>query len=436
MGRPSSAPTRGVARHQHAGPVASHPRSLPLKLRPQAGSLMRRVRGAARELVRSLIREARDGNPSAMPATHAADVPAPQINHIAGSTRGQSQPRPRHQHRASLTALAAYLVLLSLLGACDSDRPAHPEAQPGPPTTATVLPVIPSPTPIPPPGAVFILSDDTPEWMADQLTSSVEAAAQESGLPVRLFNQAPSSSDLASAEIIVAASPYPHLAELIEAAGSIPILAVGYAQPFDGVLLSNIILPADQPLRRAFLAGYLAAIITPDWRTAVLTPDQTIAQAFTNGMRYYCGLCRPAFPPFHALPLTQILLSQPAPEQLNLAAQTVIDDRTTLIFIEAGLLNPAVTQSLEERQVSLITTEPESDTQSFPATWTASIVSDLTPAFIAAWKPALNRSPLDQVIGLTVVVGHSGEISPGRLALFEETLLGVNQGWIVPVTEQ
>ena len=59
----------------------------------------------------------------------------------------------------------------------------------------------------------------------------------------------------------------------------------------------------------AFLAGYTAALITDDYRIGMIIPkdnaDAILAlNAYANGMKFYCGICRPlyffpgAFPQF------------------------------------------------------------------------------------------------------------------------------------------
>ncbi|MEJ2563320.1 MAG: hypothetical protein P8Z42_11615 [Anaerolineales bacterium] len=59
--------------------------------------------------------------------------------------------------------------------------------------------------------------------------------------------------------------------------------------------------------RQAFVAGYIAAMIAEDWRTGIVSlgsgaKSEAIETGFINGARYFCGLCRPAFPPFYEYP--------------------------------------------------------------------------------------------------------------------------------------
>jgi hypothetical protein len=101
-------------------------------------------------------------------------------------------------------------------------------------------------------------------------------------------------------QLIVALPPDPGLAALIAAAPETQFLAVNIPGLEPAPNLSQIQAQGVRPDQSAFLAGYLAAAITQDWRAGVisLAGDATARLGFTNGVYYFCGLCRPAYPPF------------------------------------------------------------------------------------------------------------------------------------------
>jgi hypothetical protein len=57
----------------------------------------------------------------------------------------------------------------------------------------------------------------------------------------------------------------------------------------------------------SFAAGYIAATIADDWRAGGIilgtgAESESMETGFLNGARYFCGLCRTAFPPFYEYP--------------------------------------------------------------------------------------------------------------------------------------
>ena len=66
---------------------------------------------------------------------------------------------------------------------------------------------------------------------------------------------------------------------------------------------------------RAFLAGYMSVLLSPNWRGSMVLPAgeeyAPIVAAFRQGGRYYCGLCRPPKPPVVGYP---VVLSVSHPE--------------------------------------------------------------------------------------------------------------------------
>ena len=103
-------------------------------------------------------------------------------------------------------------------------------------------------------------------------------------------------------KVVIAFPPDPGLAALTAAAPGVQFLAVDIPNLATAPNLSSIGangFPVDQ---QAFLAGYIAGLVAPEWKVGILSqkdnPCGDIAvTAFTNGFVYYCGSCRnPLFP--------------------------------------------------------------------------------------------------------------------------------------------
>jgi len=107
----------------------------------------------------------------------------------------------------------------------------------------------------------------------------------------------------------------------------------------ENVLFLDTSLLAPEPL--AFLAGYAAVLVSPNWRGVALVP-QSEAQAswvgaFRRGGWYYCGLCKPAFPPFVRYPqVVPVTAGEAGWEQACQRAVRELDVETLFLPETAG----------------------------------------------------------------------------------------------------
>ena len=182
---------------------------------------------------------------------------------------------------------------------------------------------------------------------------------------------------------------------------------------------------ADLP-HRAFLAGYLGTLITKDWRTGLLASEneQAAAEAFENGGRYYCGLCRPLYPPFYVYPQYALL-----PTGSNAAAWESGLRELIQGAVKTLALSPSAMQgpTTYPDGITLIAlgTPPAEQTSAFAAVLTP----DITGGLDALWEhPETNT--FAAAIQMTILDNHA--ISPGRAAMAEEVRQNLQAGLIAP----
>ncbi len=191
--------------------------------------------------------------------------------------------------RPARTIFAA--TILVLLSACSLAGPAEPTAAPtaSPKPAATSVPTASSPL------AVLVVPADMDKTLSDAYQATVYSLAQGSGLRFQVRN-AFSTGDLDPAlKILIALPPDPGVAALAAAAPKVQFLAINIPGINAGGNISTLATDT-RPDVPAFIAGYTAAMISDDYRTGMIVPkgDATAsaaAQAFANGMAYYCGLC-------------------------------------------------------------------------------------------------------------------------------------------------
>jgi hypothetical protein len=190
-----------------------------------------------------------------------------------------------------LKSIHVLILLASLLTGCGFLRGPEPTAIP----SATTVP---SPTAVPTPStplAVLVVPADMDKAASDAYQKTVYDLAQKSNMRFQVRN-AFSPSDLEPGlQVVIALPPDPGIAALAKVAPQVQFLAVD----IPGIAASgnvSVLASSTQVDVPAFVAGYTAAMISDDYRAGMILPKdnpdaQKAAQAFANGMAYYCGVC-------------------------------------------------------------------------------------------------------------------------------------------------
>jgi basic membrane lipoprotein Med (substrate-binding protein (PBP1-ABC) superfamily) len=325
--------------------------------------------------------------------------------------------------------LLSGLVMLLALAACSSDLPirqtATPTTTPLPPATASEAPT-PTITP-PPPLLILWTGEGADAQTASALGSLLEQLASQSGLRLKTITGSMSPEMAQQARVVVAVSPGSELDALTSAAPDTQFLAfAGDSGLKPG---KNLSLAGGQDARLdqlGFLAGYLAAVVTQDWRVGVISqagsgPEKAAQTAFINGAVFFCGLCRPAYPPFVQYPVFIQLTAGAGESEGQGAVDTLISQGVETIYVTPDATSEALLGYLVEKGIHIIGSTPP--TQAIKADWVATVTSDWESAVKNAW-PDLLAGQGGQDLSASIVVEDANPalFSPGRQHLVEETL--------------
>jgi hypothetical protein len=252
-----------------------------------------------------------------------------------------------------------------------------------------------------------------PRAESDQYQTLVYNLAKANGMRFQVRNvltPADLTFEGSALKIVIALPPDPGLAELTAAAPGVQFLAVGIPGLAGATNLSNIGaagLPVDQ---QAFLAGYIAGLVAPEWRVGILsqkdTPGgNTAVTAFANGYHFYCGDCfNPNFSQPYSHGLYPIIVRIPTdkpesdyPGYANLLIQNFVK----VAYLYPDIATPDLLSYMSQNDVLLISQiMPGEDVRS---NWITSIQPDLTSAL--------------QRIFPDLVAGKGGQNAPTPLFL-------------------
>lgn len=193
----------------------------------------------------------------------------------------------------------------------------------------------------------------------------------------------------------------------------------------------------DRPDQQGFIAGVIAAMISADWRVGVISLSDTVEgrsarTGFLNGVEYFCGLCRPAHPPFYEYPLYIELPSTASTAEWQEVANYMVDHFAQTVYVYPGAGDESMLSVLAEAGVNIISSgEPPQATRS---SWVLSLTTDPLPLIQSQVEGLLNGSISSG--GQTLVVPiqftqiNPALFTPGKQRLAEQILSDLQAGYI------
>lgn len=311
----------------------------------------------------------------------------------------------------------------------------------GLPTKGTATPIpTDTPTPVPTltptpeiPLVMLVLPPDMDADLSNLYQKTVYDLAQQAGYRYQLRNTLTAADLEPALKVVIVFPPDPGLAELTLAAPSqTQFLAVNIPGLTAGGNLS-VLAGSSRPDIPAFLAGYIAAMITEDYHAGIIIPKydpeaQKALTAFTNGVEFYCGLCNPYAGPFYDFPLYVEIPPDAKLSEYNFYADYLIQDNVETMYLYPSIATPDLLSYLATTGTLMI--GPFSPQQRL-GTWVASIQPDVIHAIQAAWPDLLAGNGGKNVPSPLSLTDVNPEfLSPGKQRLAEQVLNDLLAGFI------
>lgn len=303
-------------------------------------------------------------------------------------------------------------------------------------TNEPILPTdTPVPSPTPQPGVVILLApagSDT--GMAVAAKDLLTELAMGDGLIFQESMELSPEVWESDVRLLVALAPDPGLSALAAEHPNTQFLAIGVPDLQPAPNLSVLGVGESGSDQQGFVAGYLAAVITQDWRIGVISRSDSsagkVAEAgYVNGAIFYCGLCRPAYPPFYQYPVLAGVPAGASQADQQAAADILLGSAVQTVYIAPGVGDIALLEYLAERGVNMIgSVSPPAQVQN---NWVATIQVDWTQAVREAWPRWMNgEGGLLLEGGLEITDRNESLFSPGRQLYVERMLADLLAGFI------
>lgn len=329
-----------------------------------------------------------------------------------------------------LKTIFLILVISAVISGCGQKATEVPTAIPS--ETPTPAPT-PSPTPATP-LAILVIPADMDQATSSLYQTTVHDLAMASGFRFQVRNTlSPADLSDSTLKVVIALPPDPGLAALAPTAPQAQFLAVNIPDLTAGGNLS-VLASGGQIDTPAFLAGYVAAMITPDYHVGMIIPKDNpdalrALDAFTKGMAYYCGLCQPFYLTSWSYPqYVEIPADEDPGRYGGYANYLVVDRQVDTLYVYPDL---ATSDFLTYIGTTGALTMGVSSPNPRPAGWIMTIQPDTIKAIQSAWPNLVAgqggvevKSPL----GLDDV--DPSLLSEGKLRLAQQVLQDIVDGKI------
>jgi len=335
-----------------------------------------------------------------------------------------------------LTCLGSLSLLLS---ACATVIPtAKPTLTPSPTLTTTVTPtptLTPTPTPQPP-MAVLLAAPGADQALVSSLQTTLNDIMIRAGLRWQVRQQLTENDLIPALRLVVAVSPDPGLADLVASAPDTQFLALGIPGLETAPNLISIGADGDRADQQGFIAGVIAAMLSADWRVGVISLSDTVEgraarTGFLNGVVYFCGLCRPAHPPFYEYPLYIELPSTASTVEWQEAANYMVDHAAQTVYVYPGAGDESMLSILATAKVNIISRgDPP---QAARSSWVVSLTTDPLPLIHSQVEGLLDGSITggqSLVVPIQFTQTNQLKLTPGKQRLAEQILSDLQAGFI------
>ena len=335
--------------------------------------------------------------------------------------------------RSRLVIFGILIAVTLGLSACGSASESSLTPTPLPTDTLVPLPTL-TATPVVP-LAILVLPATLDAETSNLYQKTVYDLAQSAGMRFQVRNTLTTADLEPGLQVVIALPPDPGIVALAAAAPNVQFLAINMPDVTAGGNLS-VLGGNSQSDIAAFLAGYTAALITDDYRIGMMMPKANADairafNAYANGMKFYCGVCRPfyffnwSFPQYIEIPpeetqdnydaYSDVLISQYKVRTIYLHPEIATTDLETYIGTTGVLMIGTVTP--EQR----------------PAGWVMTIQPDVIKAIKIAWPQLVSGQgglAVQSPLGLSDI--DPLLLSPGKQRLVEQMLQDLQAGFVVP----
>ncbi|MCD6577810.1 MAG: hypothetical protein J7K66_07370 [Anaerolineaceae bacterium] len=298
------------------------------------------------------------------------------------------------------------------LFSCGANQPNSEEPQEAALLTATPIPTI------APDRVVLVASASTSTNELTEAQSLIAELAAGSGLEYETRQEIFANEITPDIRIVIFLEQPENLGSLAANAPATQFVAISdqnWSPPTNGTIIFK------DKGQIAFLAGYLSALVAPNFRVGGLqiSEDVEFNQAFNNGVSYYCGLCAAVVYPLNTYPVFAQQPMNSSPAAWQSAFNEINANKVNVLFLPGEAASAELGTYLAGMDVAIIgnQTPPEE----LRPKWAATISFDGLSPLREIWNNLLEGQG-------GKVVNASFKISDVNYVRISDGLVGLSQG--------
>ncbi len=330
------------------------------------------------------------------------------------------------------------IALLLILAACDSTtltETSVPGASLTSSPTESLTETPPVLTPTQTEATVILLTaPDADAFVVSEVKDSLEGLVDESDF-VLAIQEGSSIEMLDNVPIVVAIGDSIDINNTAESYPDVSFVAVdnGSAVPSDNV--SVIGNPTVDQQHRSFMAGYLAALVSEDYKVAALAPaevesTEAALESFLIGMRFFCGICQTKYPPYQTYPQWETFPVDSSAETFQPILDNFENIGIEVIYIHGDLLSPQIMTAISNLNMRVVgDRRPDTTGNNYVGT----IISDPAPVLESIWQEIVDgNNGVMEAASIVLVDRNPDIVSEGRFRLFMEMAEDLRSGLVYP----
>lgn len=314
---------------------------------------------------------------------------------------------PRTSWKKALSSVLAIAMFLSLAAGCG--RNAEPAGE-----TNSNTPPTPLPTPTQAPDRVVLIrKPDADPVISSQAETLLRELAAGSGLEFENRENLINNEVTPDMKVVVFLEMPNNLGSLAAGAPGTQFVALTNE---DWNPAPNVTVIRQREEHTAFMAGYLAAMLAPNFRAGALLSAEKpeFNQSFTNGVYYYCGLCASQIYPLSTYPVTTALPGGSTPADWQTAFSEINAKKINVLYLNSEAMSPELLAFLATQDVALLGSQPPTD-EGRPR-WVATIYADGVSPIRDIWNELL--------------AGNGGKSLNAALNITDNMYILVNDGLV------
>jgi len=283
--------------------------------------------------------------------------------------------------RKILIGITLSLFLLSAAISCNNFSSEDPTPMPEPTTLPTAIPTQ------APDRVILSASASISQQAVAEAQAFIAQLASSSNLEFETREQILAGEITPDVKVIVFLDQPDNLGSLAASAPNTQFVAISsqdWSPPANGSIIK---INSDHS---AFLAGFLSAMLAPNFRAGALLISENNAfnQAFVNGVNYYCGICAAIVYPLNTYP---IIAQQPAASPAanwQAAFNEINAGKINVLFLPQEIATPELAAFLATQDIAVVGDGPPPEELS--QKWVATVSSDGLGALQEIWPDLLN----------------------------------------------